>query len=139
MTVAACALLYGLHNVFSKAGAAAGVAEAQGALVLESVATVSIAIYLLLFARAAGGWNAPGRAYAWSAAAGLCAGLGTIAYFAIFRRGAELSRAGPMVLLGGVLVMTVAGFLFFREPLTWKKGLGLLLGVAGLYLLRGEG
>ncbi len=144
LSVLAAAVLYGLHNVFSKAAAGArsaagaGIADVHGALVVEVAAVLSIAVYFLLFARA-GSWNAAPRAYVWSAVAGLCAGLGTIAYFAIFTRGGELSTAGPIVLLGGVAIMSIAGIMVFGEPLTVKKALGLALGAAGIYLLKSAG
>ena len=41
-----------------------------------------------------------------------------------------------MILAGGAAIMAVAGILFFREPATWPRLLGIFLALAGLFLLR---
>ena len=45
----------------------------------------------------------------------------------------------PMILAGGAAIMAVAGILFFKEPATWPRLLGVALALAGLFLLRAPG
>ena len=41
-----------------------------------------------------------------------------------------------MILAGGAALMAVAGIFFFREPASWPRLLGIILSIAGLFLLR---
>jgi transporter family protein len=66
---------------------------------------------------------------------GLCVGVGTVLFFLLFQKGGPLS-AVPMVLAGGAAIMAVAGVLFFKEPLSVARVAGIVLAIAGLYLLR---
>lgn len=68
--------------------------------------------------------------------AGICVGVGTVLYFVIFSRGGELSIAGPLVLVGGVLLMAVAGIVFFKEKVSFIKMAGIVLGVISLWMLK---
>jgi transporter family protein len=65
----------------------------------------------------------------------VCVGAGTIAFFLLFQRGGPLS-AVPMVLAGGAAIMAAVGFIAFREPVTRERVIGIVLSIAGLYLLR---
>jgi len=71
----------------------------------------------------------------YSVLTGVCVGAGTIAFFLLFQKGGPLS-AVPMVLAGGAALMAVAGIAFFKEPAAWPRLLGIVLSVAGLFLLR---
>jgi transporter family protein len=66
---------------------------------------------------------------------GLCVGAGTILFFLLFQKGGPLS-AVPMVLADGAAIMAVAGILFFKESLSVARVAGIVLAIAGLYLLR---
>jgi transporter family protein len=69
------------------------------------------------------------------AAEGLLAGLiGHFAYFTALK-GGEASRVVPMI-SAYPLVTVLAALLLLSEKLTWPKGVGALLVVAGLVLLR---
>jgi transporter family protein len=41
-----------------------------------------------------------------------------------------------MILAGGAAIMAVAGILFFKEPASAARLLGIVLALAGLFLLR---
>ena len=132
---AAAALLYGLHQVFTKL-AANRIGDGIGALVVEATAALAILVYLA-FLRFSGHWNQPVTlsGLAWSVLTGVCVGIGTIAFFLLFQRGGPLS-AVPGILAVGAALMACVGFLVFREGVTFSRLLGIALSVCGLYLLR---
>jgi transporter family protein len=133
--IAIAAVLYGLHNVFTRA-AGPRIDETLGALLLEGFAALII-LGFTLYKRWQGGLGLVTReGVLWSLAAGLCVGLGTLAFFALFSRGGELSVAGPSVLVGGSLFMVLGGILLFGEAVSALRLLGIVLGLISLFLLR---
>jgi transporter family protein len=129
------AVLYGLHQVFTKL-AANRIGDGVGGLVVEATAAASILGYLL-FLRATGRWEQPvtGAGIFYSALTGICVGAGTVLFFLLFQKGGPLS-AVPMVLAGGAALMAVAGILFFKEAVSWQKLLGIAMAIGGLYLMK---
>ena len=131
------AVLYGLHQVFTKL-AADRISDGWGGLVVEGTAALTILAYLG-YLRVAGPWNqmasAPGVWY--SVLTGICVGAGTIVFFLLFQKGGPLS-AVPMVLAGGAAIMAAVGILFLKEPASWPRLLGIVLSLAGLFLLRSQ-
>ncbi len=131
----AAAVLYGLHQIFTKL-AADRIGDGLGAFVVEATAALSVLVYLgwLWFG---GGWNQPftGTGVTYSVLTGICVGIGTVVFFLMFQQGGPLS-AVPAILAGGAALMALAGVLFFREPLSLQRTLGILLSIVGLYLLR---
>lgn len=129
------AVLYGLHQVFTKF-AADRISDGLGGFVVEGVAALTILLYLG-WLKFGGHWNqtASGMGVFYSALTGICVGIGTILFFLLFQKGGPLS-AVPMVLAGGMAVMAVVGIAFFREPISWPRVLGVFLSLAGLALLR---
>ena len=129
------AVLYGLHQVFTKL-AADRISDGLGGFVVEGTAALTILLYLG-WLRFGGTWNqiasAPGVFY--SAVTGVCVGTGTILFFLLFQKGGPLS-AVPMVLAGGGALMAVVGILFFKEPASWPRLVGIALALTGLILLR---
>src|SRR6266481_2848704 len=129
------ALLYGLHQIFTKL-AADKIGDGLGGFVVEATAAMTILLYLA-WLRFGGRWNqtssAPGVIY--SVLTGICVGAGTVVFFLLFQKGGPLS-AVPMVLAGGSALMAIAGILFFKEPAAWPRLLGIVLALAGLFLLR---
>src|SRR3954469_21393555 len=75
------AVLYGLHQVFTKL-AADRISDGLGGFVVEGSAALTILVYLA-YLRFSGGWNqtasVPGVYY--SLLTGLCVGVGTIFFF----------------------------------------------------------
>ncbi len=129
------AILYGLHQIFTKM-AADKIGDGLGGFTVEASAAITIAFYLgwLWFA---GEWNqkSSGPGIFYSVLTGLCVGVGTIFFFLLFQKGGPLS-AVPMILAGGAALMAVVGILFFKEPAYWQRLLGIALSLAGLFLLR---
>src|SRR6266704_854941 len=129
------AVLYGLHQIFTKL-AADRIGDGLGGFVVEATAALSILLYLA-WLRLSGHWNqasSPAGVF-YSALTGICVGAGTIAFFLLFQKGGPLS-AVPMVLAGGAALMAIAGILFFKEPISLPRVLGIILALAGLFLLR---
>lgn len=131
----AAAILYGLHQVFTKI-AADRISDGLGGFVVEATAALTILGYLA-WLRFAGTWNqsCSSLGFLYSALTGLCVGAGTILFFLLFQKGGPLS-AVPMILAGGAALMAVVGIVFLKEPATPLRLLGIGLAVVGLFLLR---
>ena len=131
----AAAVLYGAHQIFTRL-AADRIGDGLGGFVVEATAALTILVYLLLL-RLTDRWQQPFSAsgFWYCVATGLCVGAGTVAFFLLFQRGGPLS-AVPAILAGGAAIMAVAGIVFFHEPPSWQRLLGVALAVAGLFLLR---
>jgi transporter family protein len=129
------AVLYGAHQVFTKL-ASDRISDGLGGFVVEASAAATILIYLA-YLRWFGAWNQSGSAAGvyYSVFTGICVGVGTIFFFLLFQKGGPLS-AVPMILAGGAAIMAVAGILFFKEPASVPRLLGIVLALAGLFLLR---
>jgi len=129
------ALLYGLHQIFTKM-ASDHISDGLGGFVVEGTAAVTILVYLA-WLRFGGKWNqtasSPGVWY--SVLTGICVGAGTVLFFLLFQKGGPLS-AVPMILAGGAALMAVAGIVFFKEPASRQRVLGIALALAGLFLLK---
>jgi bacterial/archaeal transporter family protein len=132
------AVLYGLHQIFTKM-AAERISDGLGSFVVEASAALSILLYLgwLWWGR---NWNQTSTSAGvfYSVLTGICVGGGTILFFLLFQNGGPLS-AVPMILAGGAAVMVAAGILFFKEPVSFSRLLGIVLAIAGLILLRSPG
>ena len=129
------AILYGLHQIFTKL-ASAHIGEGLGGFVVEVTAALTILSYLV-YLRFLGQWNQPVFAIGvwYSALTGVCVGFGTILFFLLFQRGGPLS-AVPMILAGGASVMAIAGIVLFHEQVSLSRILGVMFAIAGLLLLR---
>ena len=129
------AVLYGLHQVFTKL-AAERISDGLGGFAVEASAALTIAVYLawLWFS---GKWDqkASGPGVFYSVLTGLCVGVGTIMFFLLFQKGGPLS-AVPIILAVGAAMMAIAGIVFFREPASWPRLTGIVLAIVGLVLLR---
>ena len=129
------AVLYGAHQIFTKL-AADRIGEGLGGFVVEATAALSILSYLA-FLWLANRWDQKSslNGIVYSVLTGICVGAGTIAFFLLFQRGGPLSSV-PVILAGGAAIMAVAGILFFREPPSWQRIVGIAFAVIGLFLLR---
>src|SRR5437016_2568535 len=129
------AILYGAHQIFTRL-AAERIGEGLGGFVVGASAALSILIYLA-FLWLGGRWSQkfslPGFNY--SLLTGICVGAGTIAFFLLFQKGGPLSSV-PAILAGGAAIMAIAGILFFREPPSWQRVVGVAFAIVGLFLLR---
>jgi uncharacterized membrane protein len=61
--------------------------------------------------------------------------LVTIALYGAFRAGAPISVASPLIRLAGLLIASVVGVVFWKEGISTRYVLGMVLSVAGLYLI----
>src|SRR6266436_10267394 len=129
------AILYGAHQIFTKL-AADCIGEGLGGFVVEATAALSILVYLA-FLWLASRWNQQSSAQGifYSVLTGLCVGAGTIAFFLLFQKGGPLS-AVPIILAVGAAMMAIAGILFFKEPASPLRLLGVVMSIVGLLLLR---
>jgi transporter family protein len=129
------AVLYGAHQIFTRL-AADHIGEGLGGFVVEATAALSILLYLV-FLSLMSRWNQKSTmdGIVYSVLTGICVGAGTIAFFLLFQKGGPLS-AVPAILAGGAAIMAIAGILFFREPSSWQRLLGVVFAIIGLFLLR---
>jgi transporter family protein len=129
------AVLYGAHQIFTRM-AADHIGEGLGGFVVEATAALSILVYLV-FLWLASRWDQKSslNGFVYSVLTGICVGAGTIAFFLLFQKGGPLSSV-PAILAGGAAIMAIAGILFFREPPSWQRLLGVVFAVIGLFLLR---
>jgi len=129
------AVLYGTHQIFTRL-ASDHIGDGLGGFVVEATAAFTILLYLaaLWFG---GRWNQKFsiEGFYYSALTGICVGAGTIAFFLLFQKGGPLSSV-PAILAGGAALMAIAGILFFREPLSWQRIVGVVFSIIGLFLLR---
>ena len=129
------AVLYGLHQVFTKL-AADRIGDGLGGFVVEITAALIIAFYLV-YLRFFSEWKQPvsSEGVFYSVLTGICVGAGTVMFFLLFQKGGPLS-AVPMVLAGGAALMAIVGILFLKEPATMIRVSGIVLSLLGLFLLR---
>src|SRR3989475_2746634 len=129
------AVLYGLHQIFTKL-AADKIGDGLGGFVVEATAAMTILLYLG-WLRFGGAWNQTSSASGvlYSVLTGICVGAGTVVFFLLFQKGGPLS-AVPMVLAGGAAIMAIAGILFFHEGPSWQRLAGVVFAIIGLFLLR---
>ena len=128
------AVLYGAHQIFTRM-AADHIGEGLGGFVVEATAALSILSYLA-FLWLANRWDQKSslNGILYSVLTGICVGAGTIAFFLLFQKGGPLSSV-PAILAGGAAIMAVAGILFFREPPSWQRIVGIAFALIGLFLL----
>lgn len=129
------AILYGAHQIFTRL-AAERIGDGLGGFVVEASAALAILLYLAFLwvsGRLNQKFSLPGFNY--SLLTGICVGAGTIVFFLLFQKGGPLS-AVPAILAGGAAIMAIAGILFFREPVSWQRLLGVAFAITGLFLLR---
>src|SRR6266702_8237327 len=131
----AAAVLYGLHQIFTKL-AADRIGDGLCGFVVEATAALSILLYLA-WLRLSGHWHQTSSSVGvfYSVLTGICVGAGTIAFFLLFQKGGPLS-AVPAILAGGAAIMAIAGILFFQETPSWQRLLGVAFAIVGLFLLR---
>ncbi len=68
-------------------------------------------------------------------AVGLTFAMVTLGLYITFGAGAPISLASPLIRLGGLVLVSLVGLIFFKEPLTWRYVVGMLLAGGGIYLI----
>ena len=132
------ALCLACYNFFIKL-AANHLPPAVGAVVLQLVAAVLGAAWLLKLKMQGQPVLISGKGVGLAALAGLSVGLAEILTFVVFQRGVPAAVGTPVIVGGSVLLTAVLGLVVLREALTLTQAGGLLLVVAGIALLaRGQ-
>jgi transporter family protein len=112
------------------------IGDGLGGFVVEATAALTILVYLasLYFS---GRWQQKfsSEGFWFSVLTGICVGVGTIVFFLLFQKGGPLSSV-PVILAGGAAIMAITGIAFFHEPASLQRLLGVILAIAGLFLLR---
>lgn len=128
------AILFGLYHVFTKV-AAGRIPDAVGGFWLEGTALIAMGIYLLVMRQPLWGAGVSRTGLVFAIAAGVCVALGTVLNFTVYRLHGPLSSAGPMILLGALVIAVAAGVFFFDEPPTLSRSAGWLLAIVSIWLL----
>jgi transporter family protein len=129
------AVLYGAHQIFTRL-ASDHIGDGLGGFVVEATAALTILLYLaVLWLTSRWDQKFSSLGFNYSALTGVCVGAGTIAFFLLFQKGGPLSSV-PAILAGGAAIMAIAGILFFKEPASISRIAGIILALAGLFLLR---
>jgi uncharacterized membrane protein len=130
------AVLIAVH--FGLVRAASGkIGDSLGALVLEGVAALGIAVSFALGVRGDGvPTTRAGVVYA--ALSGLCISAASVLLFFALRRGGPVSSTGTIVMGGGVALSALAAPWVFGEAWTARRAAGVALGVCGMFLLATE-
>jgi uncharacterized membrane protein len=130
------AVFIALHYLFLRA-ASGRVDDRLGALVLETTAALGIAVSLALGIRTASVQTTrPGLALA--AASGLAISFASVLMFAALRRGGPVAATGTIVLGGGVVLSAIAAPWLFGEEVTFRRVVGVCLGLAAMVALSRE-
>ena len=66
---------------------------------------------------------------------GVSFSLVTICLYLTFGASAPVSLAAPLIRLGGLIIVSIAGLLILHEPLTWRYAIGMILAISGVYLI----
>ncbi|GAB3308409.1 EamA family transporter [Hymenobacter humi] len=128
------ALCLALYNFFIKL-AANHVSPAVGAVVLQLVAALLGAVWLVKLKLQGQPLAITGKGLGLAALAGLGVGLAEILTFVVFQRGVNSSVGTPVIVGGSVLLTAVLGLVVLREGLTVAQAGGLLFIVLGIALL----
>jgi uncharacterized membrane protein len=130
------AVAIAVHYLFVRA-ATGRIEDRLGALVLEAVAALGIAASFALGMR---GDPVPttraGLLYA--AAAGLAISFSSVLLFGALRRGGPVASTGIIVLGGGVALSALVAPWLFGESFTARRLLGVVLGIAAMWVLGSE-
>ena len=128
------ALCLALYNFFIKL-AANHVSPAVGAVVLQLVAALLGAVWLVKLKLQGQPLAITNKGLGLAALAGLGVGLAEILTFVVFQRGVNSSVGTPVIVGGSVLLTAVLGLVVLREGLTVAQAGGLLFIVLGIALL----
>jgi uncharacterized membrane protein len=107
-----------------------------GGFIINAVSAVVLAIFIALVKIR--GDSIPGPkpgGILYSLLAGTAIGLATIFFLKMFSSGVNLSVGVPLVRVGIVLLASILGIVILKEGFTAKYIIGMLLALAGLYLI----
>ncbi|MGH2643999.1 MAG: EamA family transporter [Chitinophagaceae bacterium] len=128
------ACFYALYNIFIKL-ASTHIHEITGAVILQVVAFILGAAWLIYLKINHAHTEVNGKGIGLAVLAGIFVGLAEIFSFIVFSKGVPASAGVPVIIGGSVLIAAVIGFLWLKELLTLTNSLGLILIIAGIWLL----
>ena len=126
---------FAAHYLLLRA-ASGRIGDALGGFVLEVSASVGLLVLILVGPRAS--MVATTSGYVWSALSGLAISFGVTLLFMSLRLGGPLAGTGTIALGGGVALAALLAPLFFAEPPTVRRVVGVLLGLAATVVLATE-
>ena len=124
-------LLMGINAIGNKLAAANGVYAPPFLLIINIVYCVAA---LVLHSTQKQPFEISSRMIWLGLFVGLCGSISYICMFTAFKLGGEGSVFFPIRGLS-VVVAVVLSFILFREPMTWNRVLGLILGSSAIFLL----
>ncbi len=130
------AVFIALHYLLLRA-ASGRVEDRLGALVLETTAALGIAVSLALGVRS-DSVQTTRSGVVLAAASGLAISFASVLLFASLRRGGPVAATGTIVLGGGVVLSAIAAPWLFGEEVTFRRVLGVGLGLAAMIVLSRE-
>jgi hypothetical protein len=130
------AVAIAVHYLFVRA-ATGRIEDRLGALILEAAAALGIAASFALGMR--GDRIPTTRAgVLFAGAAGLAVSFASVFLFRTLRRGGPVASTGVIVLGGGVALSAACAPWIFGEAFTARRALGVVLGIAAMWVLASE-
>lgn len=128
------ASFYALYNVFIKiaSGSIHGVA---GAVILQIVAAALGGLLLAYLWWRGVSFEITTSGVRWAILAGVFVGLAEISSFYVFAKGIPASTGIAVIIGGSVAIGGAIGYFFLRESMDFRHLAGILLVVAGIWLL----
>lgn len=128
-------LCFAAHYLLLRA-ASGRIGDALGGFVLELSAAIGLLV--LVFVGPKDTLPATTSGYVWSALSGVAITFGVTLLFMSLRLGGPLAGTGTIALGGGVALAALLAPLFFSEPPTLRRVVGVLLGLAATVVLATE-
>jgi uncharacterized membrane protein len=130
------AVAIAVHYLFVRA-ATGRIEDRLGALILEATAALGIAASFVLGLR---GERIPTTraGLLFAGAAGLAISFASVFLFGALRRGGPVASTGIIVLGGGVALSALFAPWIFGEAFTARRALGVVLGMAAMWVLASE-
>jgi uncharacterized membrane protein len=130
------AVAIAVHYLFLRA-ATGRIEDRLGALVLEATAALGIAVSFVFGLR---GERIPTTraGVLFAGASGLAISFASVFLFGALRRGGSVASTGTIVLGGGVALSALFAPWIFSEAFTVRRTLGVVLGIAAMWVLASE-
>lgn len=115
---------------------AAGKLSSEIGALIYSLTTVVISGAWLLYSRGSGvALKLMPEGLAPALLTGVAFAFVTILLYRTFSTGVNISLAVPVIRIAGILMASALGVVVLREPLTGRYVIGVVLAVAGIYLI----
>ena len=128
-------LCFGAHYLMLRA-ASGRIGDAFGGFLLESAAAVGLLVLLIVLPKDEIATTSGG--VVWSLLSGLMITGGVTLLFMSLRLGGPVAGTGTIALGGGVAIAALLAPFIFREAITTRRVIGVLLGLAATVLLSTE-